>query len=60
MALSVAFPVSASDHEVVDTAQDLCFDDTVEMTCPLSGEAYHGQDAAYSGLRGRHGRTDGP
>ncbi|MBI5559433.1 MAG: DUF1566 domain-containing protein [Deltaproteobacteria bacterium] len=32
-----------------DTGQAKCYDDTVEISCPQSGEPFYGQDAQYSG-----------
>ena len=34
---------------VVDTGQNKCYDDSGKITCPVSGQAFHGQDAQYSG-----------
>lgn len=44
-----ALPASALDHVVVDTGQDACYDDSVEITCPPPGEPFHGQDAQHHG-----------
>jgi hypothetical protein len=34
---------------LVDTAQDECYDDATQVTCPASGAAFSGQDAQYAG-----------
>ncbi|GAG48921.1 unnamed protein product, partial [marine sediment metagenome] len=33
---------------IPDTGQTKCYDDAGEIACPQSGEAFHGQDAAYT------------
>lgn len=38
------------EYPIVDTGQSLCFDDSHQINCPLSGESYYGQDAQISGL----------
>ena len=42
-------PVAAQDYIVVDTDQDVCYDNIDEITCPTEGQALYGQDAQYSG-----------
>jgi hypothetical protein len=37
-----------STFPVVDTSQDECYDNGVEITCPFEREAFYGQDAQYS------------
>jgi hypothetical protein len=41
--------LSASDYPVVDTEQKECYDDSGAISFPLSGQAFHGQDAQYVG-----------
>ena len=36
------------DYAIVDTGQTACYDNNVEITTPLEGEAFHGQDAQYN------------
>jgi hypothetical protein len=36
-------------YPIVDTGQGKCYDDTVEIPCPLTG-SFYGQDAQYTGL----------
>jgi|GEM_PF-2694139 len=36
---------------IPDTGQSKCFDNLGEISCPQSGEAFHGQDAHYVGPR---------
>ena len=36
-------------YVVADTSQEGCYDDSQEITCPLPGEAFYGQDAQYQG-----------
>ena len=33
---------------IPDTGQTKCYDDTVEITCPLLGESFCGQDGSYT------------
>lgn len=43
-------PDISSTYQVVDTGQTKCYDDQgAEITCPLSGEYFAGQDAQYDG-----------
>jgi hypothetical protein len=37
-------------YVVVDTSQEKCYDDSQEITCPLPGEEFYGQDAQYQGI----------
>ena len=39
----------AADYEVVDTGQDKCYDNIIEISPPDSGEPFYGQDAQYAG-----------
>ena len=41
-------PVAGS-YGIVDTGQDLCYDDRDVITSPSIGQAFHGQDAQYDG-----------
>lgn len=41
--------VETGSYPVVDTAQDLCFDDSDAIPCPDPGEAFYGQDAQHTG-----------
>jgi len=36
-------------YRIVDTGQSVCYDNSVEITCPATGEPFHGQDAQYTG-----------
>jgi hypothetical protein len=36
---------------IVDTGQDKCYDNSQEITCPQSGEAFYGQDAQFQGTQ---------
>jgi hypothetical protein len=40
---------SAGSFAVVDTSQNVCYDDVSVIACPTEGEAFHGQDAQYAG-----------
>ena len=42
--LPIAFAV---DCPIPDTGQTKCYDNSVEITCPLPGEDFYGQDAQY-------------
>lgn len=42
---------STYSYTIVDTNQKKCYNDEEEITCPLKGEDYYGQDAQYSGLQ---------
>ena len=41
--------VEAGSYPVVDTAQDICYDDSGAILCPDSGESFYGQDAQHKG-----------
>ncbi len=41
----------ADGYSLVGTDQGLCYDDQASLSCPASGEAYHGQDAQYDGVQ---------
>ncbi len=43
----VELPTGA--YPIIDTHEDVCYDDAYELTCPGEGEAFHGQDAQYDG-----------
>ncbi len=48
--ITVTYP-STSDFVVVDTGQNACFDDSgAEISCPLVGEDFFGQDAQYTSV----------
>lgn len=38
-------------YTVVDTGQEKCYDNSQEIACPQSGEAFYGQDAQYQGIQ---------
>jgi len=38
-----------ASYPVVDTGQDVCYDNQIEMTCPAAGQPFHGQDAQCDG-----------
>jgi hypothetical protein len=38
-----------NSFEVVETAQESCFNNMSQITCPASGQPFYGQDAQYSG-----------
>lgn len=41
---------TATGYFVVDTGQEACFDDSVELdACPVEGESFFGQDAQHAG-----------
>ena len=42
---------AAATYVVVDTGQERCFDDALEITCPASGEPFYGQDSQYDGTQ---------
>jgi len=44
-------PKSDLGYIVVDTRQDKCYDNSQEITCPQSGEAFYGQDAQFQGVQ---------
>jgi hypothetical protein len=37
-------------YVVVDTGQEKCYDDSQEIACPQTGEAFYGQDDQYQGV----------
>lgn len=39
----------AQSYQIVDTGQELCYDTLVEISSPLQGETFYGQDAQYDG-----------
>ena len=43
--LVTASAQTTPSYVVVDTGQDLCYDDSIEVTAPWPGQAFHGQDA---------------
>ena len=44
-------PVAMDTWTVVDTGQNMCYDDSAETPCPAEGEAFHGQDAQCDGAQ---------
>ena len=42
---------SGFSYPVVDSSQEKCFDDAVEIACPEEGGKYYGQDAQYTGIQ---------
>ena len=44
-------PASGLSYFVVDTGQDKCYDNSHEIVCPQSGEAFYGQEAQYQGVQ---------
>ncbi len=42
-------PCLAGDYPIVDTDQERCFDNRIEIKYPQSGEPFFGQDAQYQG-----------
>ena len=38
---------SSYQRDLPDSGVDLCYDDTMEITCPSPGEPFYGQDAQY-------------
>jgi hypothetical protein len=40
---------SAGTYAVVETGQERCYNNSVEISCPAPGDAFYGQDANYSG-----------
>jgi PKD repeat protein len=47
----VSSPANAGAFPIVDTSQSKCFDATSEITTPLVGAAFYGQDAQLSGIQ---------
>ncbi len=47
--LLVSNEVQAQAYPVVDTGQDVCYDDSGAIGCPATGASFHGQDAQYDG-----------
>lgn len=48
---SDTYTTSTYSYTIVDTNQNKCYNDEEEITCPLVGEDYYGQDAQYSGTQ---------
>jgi hypothetical protein len=42
-------PMQQRPYAIVDTAQNRCYDDSVEIDCPESGDLWFGQDAQHQG-----------
>ncbi|MDP6355770.1 MAG: sulfatase-like hydrolase/transferase [Planctomycetota bacterium] len=53
LALTVAsaMPCLAGDYPIVDTGQERCFDNRLEIEYPKPGKPFFGQDAQYQGNR---------
>jgi hypothetical protein len=47
--LATTMQQTDTSYTVVDTGQELCYDDSSEITCPTAGEAFYGQDAQLDG-----------
>lgn len=45
------FLVAQSNYQVIDTGQDQCFNDSIEISPPNPGEPFFGQDAQYNGTQ---------
>lgn len=45
---SYSFTTTDDDWRYPDTNQSDCYNDSISITCPSSGEDYYGQDAQYS------------
>lgn len=53
-------PDLARSYTIVDTDQELCYDNTATTTAPAAGEAFHGQDAQHAGTaKSYHLSSDG-
>ncbi|MAT40073.1 MAG: hypothetical protein CL946_10770 [Ectothiorhodospiraceae bacterium] len=53
VAIAVSLPVSMraqSTYPIVDTNQDLCYDNQRSISCPTEGEQFYGQDSQHEGL----------
>ncbi len=48
MNLALALPNMAFAAPVPDTGQTKCYDNTLEIPCPLQGQPFYGQDANYT------------
>jgi hypothetical protein len=48
---SAPTPASNLTYIIVDTGQHKCYDNFKEISCPLLGEPFYGQDARYQGLQ---------
>ena len=47
--VSTGEPAAVTSFTVVDTGQDRCWDNAVEISCPAAGDEYFGQDSQYQG-----------
>lgn len=45
------FSIAQSNYQVIDTGQDICYNDSVEISPPNPGEPFYGQDAQYDGMQ---------
>lgn len=41
----------AEDYRIVDTGQNVCFDNSVQISFPEEGESFYGQDAQFDGYQ---------
>ncbi len=48
-ALILPVPCLAGGYVVVDSGQELCYGDFDEITCPLPGDPFYGQDSQHAG-----------
>jgi hypothetical protein len=44
-------PVSRLTYVVVDTGQEKCYDNSKEISCPMQGKPFYGQDAQHQGIQ---------
>ncbi len=51
---AAALPAQDLAYPLVDTGQDLCYDDDDVITAPAAGQPFHGQDAQYDGEAPRY------
>ncbi len=47
--LFLSYVGTSQNYKIVDTNQEKCYNATIEITVPASGEAFYGQDAQYNG-----------
>lgn len=43
--------IAQESYVIVDTGQNICYDDSDEISCPKPGESFYGQDAQYVGAQ---------
>ncbi len=44
---------SATQYSIVDTGQSSCYDNTIEVDCPVAGEAFYRQEVGKSAVARR-------